>query len=57
MRGDKHPQRVLSAEDVRAIRADHTGKHGQGTALARKYGVAKETIYSILSGRSWASVE
>lgn len=55
-RGEQHPCAKLDADMVRRIRAEYaTG--GVGTrSLAIKYGVARNAIRSVLSGRSWAHV-
>ena len=45
------PQK-LTAEDVMEIRARYLKGHG-AKAMAPEYGVSFQTIYDVLSGRSW----
>lgn len=52
-RGERVPHAKFTAADIRAIRAsDETH-----VALARKYGVAFQTIAKIRSGATWAHVQ
>ena len=43
------PFQILTPEDVLAIRVSEE----KGTALAKKYGVTHQQIYSIRNGKSW----
>jgi hypothetical protein len=43
----------LNEEQAREIQAAKGGKKGTGTALARKFGVHKSTIYQIWAGANW----
>ncbi|WP_370601162.1 HNH endonuclease [Pseudomonas nitroreducens] len=54
--GEKNPKAKLSAEQVAWIRANHSKKKGSelGTcALAKRFGVNRNTIYWIVSGKCW----
>jgi len=51
-RGEKHGMAKLTASDVRTIRERHASGVS-GYRLAKDYGVAKGTIYSIVKGKSW----
>lgn len=60
-RGEKHHSARLTENDVRAIRAvdaaDTSGRlYGRRAKLARRYGVAPETIASIVLRRIWKDV-
>lgn len=48
----RHPgsNRILSDDDVRAIRARYTGARGEQTSLAREYGVSSNQINLIVRG-------
>lgn len=55
-RGERHPSAKLTPAKVIAIRAEYaTGSVG-ARALAAKYGVARNAIRMIVSGRSWGHV-
>lgn len=54
--GEANSQAILTEREVREIRRQ-LGKGARGTEVARKYGVAPQTIYSIKSGRTWAHVQ
>lgn len=51
LNGERRPQHKLTADDVRAIRAARSPRF-----LARKYGVASETVRLIRRGKSWRHV-
>jgi hypothetical protein len=58
-RGEQHYRAKLTAADVRAIRKRHVWmcpKNGV-KALAREYGVSKNTVALVLSGETWKHVE
>jgi len=52
-RGRQFPQTKLSEKDVRFIRQSPLSD----TALARKYGVGRATIYNARNARSWAHLK
>lgn len=52
LRGGRHPLAKLTEDDVREIRA--AWKPGQTSALARRYGVSRALIYSVVQRWSWA---
>lgn len=55
LKGPTHPLARLTPDDVRAIRSGH--ERGDSYAiLARRYGVSKPTIASIISGKTWGHV-
>lgn len=46
-------RRVLTSEQVRAIRAQHQPKRGHGySSLAKRYGVGESTIRDIITYRT-----
>lgn len=54
-RGEDHKRHRLTADDVRAIRAEvQAGASTRG--LARRFGVADHTVRSVLTGRTWRHV-
>lgn len=53
-RGKRHPQSKLTAEQVREMRAAVTGRYGERTAMARRYGVTFRTVQLALSGETWS---
>ncbi len=54
VRSHNTPSRAkLTAGEVTAIRAAATGQRGECTALARRYGVGRQTIANILTGKTW----
>lgn len=50
--GDLHPQRKLSADQVRTIRY-RLAKGEAPVALAVEFGVHRNTIYSVKTGQNW----
>lgn len=54
-RGDLHPGRKLSSQDVIAIRAARASGE-QATAIARRYGVNYRTIIAACTGKTWAHI-
>lgn len=52
-KGARHSMAKLSEEDVHAIRR-RCGEGEHAKRVAMDYGVSAGTVYSILSGRSWA---
>jgi hypothetical protein len=54
--GEDHGRAVLTVEQVRAIRAAEGG-YGRISALARTFGVSRQTIYQVRRGtRVWTHV-
>lgn len=53
-RGERHPNAVLTEGDVRTIRSLYPGE--TITALARRYGVARNTIRFAVDGKTWRHV-
>jgi hypothetical protein len=61
-RGEGSPNSKLTADDVRAIRAAYAARTPRDpqrgpSALARRYGVSRQTIKLIVAGRAWKHVE
>lgn len=57
--GDNHPWSKLSKRDVAFIKSHYIPRsrtYGQH-ALARRFGVHQATVYNILHGNTWVSVE
>lgn len=55
-RGERSGNAKLTEAAVRAIRAEYTGRHGQLSQLATRFGVSRTAIRFALSGRSWQHV-
>lgn len=53
LHGEQHPHHKLTADDVLAIRATYVPGAVTLADLAERYGVSKQTISVILSGKSW----
>ena len=53
-RGEANGRAVLSAADVRAIRARYAAGDVSKAALGREYGVSPTQILAIVTGRAWA---
>jgi uncharacterized NAD(P)/FAD-binding protein YdhS len=47
----------LTEDQVRSIRARHTGAYGDTIALAREFGVRSENIIAIVKRRSWQHID
>lgn len=57
LRGEKHPQTTLTAEQVKAIRRDYASGDFSQSELARKYCLKSQaTISHIVNRRTWAHV-
>lgn len=56
LRGEQHGRALLTEEQVRAIRAEHTGAYGELPKLAKKYGVGKAVIERIVRFETWKHV-
>lgn len=55
-RGEANNQARLTAEQVEEIRERFTGKYGQVIALAREYGVSRQSIGQIVHYNTWRHV-
>lgn len=53
MRGELHPNSVLTWTKVRKIREDYAAGDTTERALASEYGVSAPTIHNIIHNRSW----
>lgn len=56
VRGEGHHSAILTEKDVIEARSEYTGKYGQITALARRYGVTVQTMEGALKGKSWRHI-
>lgn len=54
--GEDNGQAKLTEDAVRTIRGEWTGRRGQVTALARRYGVCWATIHMVVLGETWRHV-
>jgi len=54
-KGSKHHNSKLTEADVLGIRAEHNGGVSQ-TSLARRYGVSRKLIWSIINRKAWRHV-
>jgi hypothetical protein len=54
--GERHPDAILTEDDVRAIIAARGGVRGTGRRLAREYGIAPVTVSAIWAGRIWKHI-
>lgn len=52
LRGEEHPNTKFTENDIRTIRERHAAGVS-GYRLAKEYGVAKNTIYSIVRRTTW----
>lgn len=50
-KGEQNPAAKLSESDVKEILADETSSVAE---LAKRYGVARQTIYNLYKGNSWS---
>lgn len=53
LRGEQHPSRKLTTEDVIAIRISYVPGRVSMADLAGHYRVSRQTISVILQGRTW----
>jgi hypothetical protein len=51
--GERHPQARLTAAQVVEVRKEYTGKRGELTEFAQRFGVSISAIADIVRGRSW----
>lgn len=54
LHGESNPLAVLTADAVRAIRG--AAKTDTGSNVAKRFGVHHNTVYAILSGKTWRHV-
>ena len=56
-KGEQHPKAKLSwliVDEIRKLNSAHFGQRGFGrTALAKRFGVAKNAVAGIVTGRTW----
>jgi HNH endonuclease len=53
-RGEHNGRARVTADDVAAMRAASTGRHGEVSAFARQYGLTSATVSKILKRQTWA---
>ena len=56
LKGVNNGRAILTTQQVQEARAAYTGKYGEQSALARKYGVTSSSMYSILTKEHWPHV-
>lgn len=49
--GENHHSAKFSNEIIEKIRSEYTGKRGEQTSLAKKYGMAQQNISAIVNGK------
>lgn len=54
MKGEKNGNTKFSDEMIKKIRAEYTGKHGDQTVLAKKYGMTAANIWMIVKNKTRA---
>lgn len=57
VRGERISFAKLTDDQVRAIRAEHRGKYGDGKRIAAKYGIDQGTVISIVKRRTWRHID
>lgn len=55
-KGEQNGRALLTAEEVKAIRCEFTGAHGQIASLSRRFGVSTTAMHNIVHGRHWSHV-
>lgn len=55
--GSGNPRAIVTEDQVREIRQNYTGKYGELTATAKKYGLTVGSIYGIVNRKSWKHVD
>jgi len=50
-KGERHPGHKLTWEDIRKIRSEYS--MGKAIEFSKKYGVTRDHIYAIMSGKIW----
>lgn len=53
VRGSRHGKSKLTEQQVREIRDAYTGKYGEQTAIAKRYGITQANVSNIILGRTW----
>ncbi len=51
--GERNPRAKLSWDDVRKIRSEFSGKHGEIAELADRYGLSHSAMFSVVDGANW----
>lgn len=54
--GIRNSKARLTEEQVREIRRDYCGRRGQIAAIARRYGITRQSIGRIVDGTGWRHV-
>ncbi len=54
--GEKHGNHVLTAKKVLKIRKEYTGKYGEMTMFAKRYGVHRSAIYRVVKRINWKHI-
>lgn len=57
LRGEQHPRRKLTAEDVLTIRSSYVPGTIRMADLARHHHVSTQTVSTILNGKTWQHLE
>jgi hypothetical protein len=55
--GEKNSRPIVTENDVRTIRAEYTGAHGQCAELARRYNVSHAAMQDIVHRRNWTHID
>ena len=55
-RGERASKSKLTEADVLHIRKTYSGKYGERLAMAEKYNVCGNSIWLIVTGRTWRHV-
>ena len=56
MLGENNGRAKLTCANVKKIRRLYTGQYGQVAELARSYGVAETTMWSVINGQNWKHI-
>ncbi len=51
--GQRNGRSKLTAEDVATIRRESTGRHGEASMFARRFGVTPATVSKVIRGDTW----
>ncbi len=57
LKGTAHHKAKLTDDDVLAIRRAYTGKRGEITELASRYGVDRSTMSDVVNGTGWRHLQ
>lgn len=55
--GEQNPRAILTSNQVMSARREYQGKYGDIARLAKKYGVAHSTMFSVISKQNWRGVQ